>query len=224
MAQPDQPIQPEDGSVALQEPTPPAPVLAPVGPPDLPGHLAAPPLGPDRSDRGEAERLARRALRGQIARLERELSEAVATAFPHADVPLGDPVRSAGPRLLALGDLELLRDRLADRVAAARSAIGERAAAHEHNRVLLERMLLEPGRYKFMRIAAADVGERGCGHYEVRPRLGIIGMLAGWWQVKLSSGGPLAGGPRRRARPRIDRRLAARAASCASARARSSCC
>jgi hypothetical protein len=28
----------------------------------------------------------------------------------------------------------------------------------------------------------------------VRPRLGLIGMLMGWWQVKLSSGCPLAGG------------------------------
>jgi hypothetical protein len=26
----------------------------------------------------------------------------------------------------------------------------------------------------------------------VRPRLGLIGMLMGWWQVKLSSGCPLA--------------------------------
>jgi hypothetical protein len=26
----------------------------------------------------------------------------------------------------------------------------------------------------------------------VRPRLGLIGMLAGWWHVKLSSGCPLA--------------------------------
>jgi hypothetical protein len=27
----------------------------------------------------------------------------------------------------------------------------------------------------------------------VRPRLGLIGMLMGWWQVKLSSGCPLPG-------------------------------
>jgi hypothetical protein len=26
----------------------------------------------------------------------------------------------------------------------------------------------------------------------VRPRLGLIGMLCGWWQVKLSSGCPLS--------------------------------
>jgi hypothetical protein len=28
----------------------------------------------------------------------------------------------------------------------------------------------------------------------VRPRLGLIGMLMGWWQVKLSSGCPLPAG------------------------------
>ena len=39
-----------------------------------------------------------------------------------------------------------------------------------------------------------DLGEPGCGAWEVRPRLGLIGMLMGWWQVKLSSGCPLAGG------------------------------
>ena len=58
----------------------------------------------------------------------------------------------------------------------------------------LERMLLEPGAYRFVRIARAELGEPGCGVWEVRPRLGLIGMLMGWWQVKLSSGCPLAGG------------------------------
>ena len=32
--------------------------------------------------------------------------------------------------------------------------------------------------------------------WQVRPRLGLIGMLMGWWQVKLSSGCPLRRGPR----------------------------
>ena len=55
-------------------------------------------------------------------------------------------------------------------------------------------MLLEPGRYRFARVALADLGEPGCGVWQVRPRLGLLGMLMGWWQVKLSSGCPLAGG------------------------------
>ncbi len=55
-------------------------------------------------------------------------------------------------------------------------------------------MLLDPGAYRFVRIARSELGEQGCGAWEVRPRLGLIGMLAGWWHVKLSSGCPLAGG------------------------------
>jgi hypothetical protein len=43
-----------------------------------------------------------------------------------------------------------------------------------------------------MRIGAEDIGETGCKYWEVRPRLGIIGMLMNWWRVKISSGCPLA--------------------------------
>jgi hypothetical protein len=237
MAQSEHPIEHADGGAVLAEREPAVPVVDPVGPPHFPTHPGAPPLAPDRRDRDAADRLARRALRAQVAKLERELSDAVATAFPHADVPIPVPVRSAGPRLLDLGDLERLRDRLAARAAEARAAISTRAQAQEHNRILLERMLLEPGRYKFMRIAAADVGEGGCGVYAVRPRLGIVGMLAGWWQVKLSSGCPLAGGPRAErgpgcratptsaapAGPRVSSRPAC-AVCCVSVRARSCSC
>ncbi len=72
--------------------------------------------------------------------------------------------------------------------------IAERAEQQEASRLRLERMLLEPGRYRFHRVARADVGESGCGVYQVRPRLGLVGMLMGWWEVKLSSGCPLAEG------------------------------
>ena len=58
--------------------------------------------------------------------------------------------------------------------------------------MLLERMLLAPGDHRRVRIAQRDLGERGCGVWHVRPRLGLVGMLMGWWQVKLSSGCPLA--------------------------------
>ena len=66
---------------------------------------------------------------------------------------------------------------------------GERQAAA---RALLQRMLDEPRRHRFVRVANRELGEPGCGVWHVRPRLGLIGMLAGWWQVKLSSGCPLA--------------------------------
>jgi len=44
----------------------------------------------------------------------------------------------------------------------------------------------------WLQAVALELGEGGCGVYQVRPRLGLIGMLAGWWHVKLSSGCPLA--------------------------------
>jgi len=146
------------------------------------------------------ELAARRSLRTQIARLERELSHAFVTAFPMgglADHP-GEARRD--PRLLDLGELERVRDGLAERLHTARLTIAERADLQAANRAYLERMLLEPGKHRFARIACRDVGEPGCGVWQVRPRLGLIGMLMGWWQVKLSSGCPLPGG-RAAARP-----------------------
>ncbi len=143
----------------------------------------------------EAQRAARRTMRAQIARLERELADAFVTAYPMGGIEL--PVGPADqPRLLDLGELERLRDQLTERLRAARATIGERADRYAANRVLLERMLLEPGRYRFARISREDIGEPGCGAWHVRPRLGLLGMLMGWWQVKLSSGCPLAGGRR----------------------------
>jgi hypothetical protein len=140
------------------------------------------------------ERGARRTLRGQIAKLERELSEAFVTAYPMGGLD-EEPARTcAAPRLLDLGELERVRDDLATRVRGARATISERADRQAANRVQLERMLLEPGRHRFVRISNRDIGEPGCGVWQVRPRLGLIGMLMGWWQVKLSSGCPLATG------------------------------
>ena len=140
-----------------------------------------------------AQRAARRTLRAQIARLERELAGAFVSAFPHRipEAPAADATR---PHLLSLGELERVRDSLADRVHGARASISERAALQEANRIALERMLLAPEEHRFEVMPLRDLGEPGCGVYQVRPRLGLIGMLCGWWQVKLSSGCPLAGG------------------------------
>jgi hypothetical protein len=140
---------------------------------------------------------ARRTLRTQVARLERELAGTIADAFSrHMPLAAGTGVAAhtpRGPRLLSLGELEAERDALTAQLSDARRALAEQARRQEESRLLLERMLLAPGRHRFARVAAADVGEGGCGVYRVRPRLGLIGMLMGWWQVKLSSGCPLAG-------------------------------
>jgi hypothetical protein len=53
-------------------------------------------------------------------------------------------------------------------------------------------MLLAPERFKWVRVTNEELGETGCKSWHVRPRLGLIGMLAGWWHVKISSGCPLA--------------------------------
>jgi len=136
------------------------------------------------------DRPARHALRGQIAKLERELSGHVAHTFPHISPHDQAGELLSGPRLLSLGDLERVRDRLALRVGEVQVEVRERAALERRSRELLRRMKLEPGRYKFVRVPVADLGDGHCGVWEVRPRLGLIGMLAGWWQVKLSSGCP----------------------------------
>jgi hypothetical protein len=156
--------------------------------------LNASPLVPPGTSVVEVdERAARRSLREQIARLERELAQAFATAYPRTGLDWSVPAM-AGPRLLALGELERVRDELAVRLRRVQGDLAERTAREEENRRLIERMMLDPKRYRWVRVSREDIGEQGCGHWHVRPRLGIIGMLMGWWQVKLSSGCPLAKG------------------------------
>jgi hypothetical protein len=137
------------------------------------------------------EHAARRALRAQIARLEHELSEIVANGFPHLSPPPVAGQAGAGPCLPTLAALERARDELVARVQQLRHLARARAEHERRARELLAQMKLEPGRYKFARLPVRDLGEGGCGVWEVRPRLGLLGMLAGWWQVKLSSGCPL---------------------------------
>jgi hypothetical protein len=151
------------------------------------------------------ETAARRSLRGQIARLERELAAAVCAAYPKVAAPTA-AARRAGPRLLDLGDLERLRDELAERLRVLRGDLAAQAERQQAARLLIERMLLAPAEHKWVRVSNADLGEPGCKHWHVRPRLGIIGMLAGWWHVKISSGCPLARGPWRSPRLRPGRR------------------
>jgi len=139
------------------------------------------------------EREARLQLRRQIARLEAELAGLFREAFGHTEVPHRVDAVAAAPRVLDLGELEMVRDRLADRVAEAREALVERARVEDENRELVERMLAAPQDFKWVRISREDLGLPGCGHWHSRPRLGPIGMLMGWWRVKVSSGCPLSG-------------------------------
>jgi hypothetical protein len=137
------------------------------------------------------ERVARDDLREQIARLERKFADALPDVRP-GDMPRAALATRRGPRLLTLGELERVRDDLADRLAATRHEIAARAEREADRRVLLEKMLRHPARYKWVRVTNGDLHDPGCVSYHVKPRLGLIGMLAGWWHVKVSSGCPLA--------------------------------
>lgn len=166
---------------------------------DLPLGAAATPeasLGDDRQRHAVVtERRVREDLRRQIAFLERRLGELFASAFPRKGIEWGVGA-VGGPRLLDVVDLERVRDGLAVRLREAEAEIGRRGEAEEQTRGLLEAMIAEPGSYRWVRISNEDVGDPGCRHWHSRPRWGILGMLMGWWRVKLSSGCPLAEGLR----------------------------
>ncbi len=139
------------------------------------------------------ERPARAQLRTQIARLELELAGLFAEAFGRVELDRPGPAPASPPRLLDLGELEQMRDRLADRIAAARESLRRRGREETASRELLRAMLARPADYKWVRVTRAEIGEPGCGNWHSKPRLGPLGMLMGWWQVKISSGCPLAG-------------------------------
>ena len=137
-----------------------------------------------------SEAAACRNLRDQVARLERELTELACSTWPRTDLV---PASAAGgtARLLSLGELESLRDTLVHSLARSRRELGERLAAEEHNRRLMEELLADPAAHPWVRVSHADIGEPGCRDWHVRPRFGLLGMLAGWWRVVVSSGCPL---------------------------------
>jgi hypothetical protein len=140
------------------------------------------------------ELAARRTLRDQIARLERELSAIVTAAYPRLTAgPLTPPLPSrSGPRVLSLGELERIRDALAARTGALRAAAADQAARQATARRELERMRADPPAHRWRRLSNADLGRPGCTIYHVRPKAGPLGMLMGWWEVKMSGGCPLS--------------------------------
>ena len=159
-----------------------------------PQRIAVPLPGTGKPD-ALTERRVRQDLRRQIALLEKRLGELFGSAFPRTGIewtvgPAG------GPRVLDVGDLERVRDRLAARLREAEAELGRRAEMEEANRALLESMIAAPERHRWVRISNEDIGEHNCRHWHSRPSWGILGMLMGWWRVRLSSGCPLAEGPR----------------------------
>jgi hypothetical protein len=146
------------------------------------------------------ERPARRSLLDQIARLEAELQGLFCSTWPRKGFDFS-VASQGGPRLLGLSELEELRDGLAARVEHTRRALSERTYTEEQSRRLIEEMLLEPERHKWIRVSGEDIGEPGCKHWHVRPRWGVLGMFLNWWRVVVSSGCPLCGA--RPSQPRL---------------------
>jgi hypothetical protein len=129
------------------------------------------------------EAAARRTLRDQIARLDGELSDLVLTAWPRT-LPGVEPSATrrrarAGSALLSLAELERSRDALAAATSAARQALDRLGHEQELARRTREELLEDPRAHRFARVANAEVGELGCRDWHVRPRFGLIGMLAG---------------------------------------------
>ena len=153
--------------------------------------LKPPPPALPRVGTAPDERSARRDLLEQIARLESDLSALFCSAYPRGGFDWRVPSRG-GPRVLSFTELEMLRDDLAERLHDVRRTLSDRTWVEEQNRRLIEEMMLEPEKHKWVRVGNEDIGERGCKHWHVRPRWGILGMMLNWWRVRISSGCPLA--------------------------------
>ena len=73
-----------------------------------------------------------------------------------------------------------------------RQELDERGRAEEEARCLREEMLLDPDRFRYVRVSNADCGEPGCAVWQARPSFGVLGRLMNWWRVHVSGGCPLA--------------------------------
>jgi hypothetical protein len=155
----------------------------------------APPGGLDTALFEHDERASRADLRRQIAALELALARLFGSAFPRKGIEF-QVAGLGGPRLLSVDELEQVRDGLAARIQGVRAELHDHAVVEEANRELLEEMTADPGSHKWVRVYNEDMGEPGCTSWRSEPKWGVLGMLMGWWRVKISSGCPLAEGLR----------------------------
>ncbi len=148
----------------------------------------AEPQDPDQAEAPTPEdmRRARVSLRGQIARLEASL----------APYPEGRPSeRAAGPlgpqpRVAELGELEVTRDDLVARLDKARAEADRSGERERVERQRFEAAVADPAAHRWEAGQLDDLGEPGCGRWQVRPAWGPVGALMDWWRVKISSGCP----------------------------------
>src|SRR5215208_611270 len=140
-------------------------------------------------DVGTDERAGRQELRRQIARLEAQLA-----SYPADSRKPGEPthplLRPKG-HVPDMAELEQIRDDLIERLNRARAAAERRGDRQRRARTRLEEMTVDPAAHKWETVASDDLGEPGCGTWEVQPKWGPVGALMNWWRVKVSSGCPL---------------------------------
>jgi DNA-binding transcriptional regulator YhcF (GntR family) len=181
-------VDPRDLARAIYVATGSGSDVPPVGP--VPGE----PSGLDRATDelpglAADERLGRRELRRQIARLEAELA-----SYPEAR-GRGNAIH---PLLLPKGhvagmaELEGIRDELMQRLKDAREAAERRGERQSRARGRREAMAENAVAHKLQKVSSEEVGEPGCATWQVQPRWGPVGALMNWWRVKVSSGCPLA--------------------------------
>ena len=164
-------------------------------PPDEALVPSAPPEGLDTTLYEHDEHASRADLRRQIAALELELGRLFGSAFPRQGIDFTVP-GLGGPRLLSVDELERVRDGLAARVEDVRLRLNDVGYVEQKNRELIEAMFADPASHKWVRVYNADIGEPGCKNWHAKPQWGPLGLLMGWWRVKISSGCPLAEGLR----------------------------
>lgn len=133
----------------------------------------------------------RRGLREQVAALQERHRRALEADWaPEVLAAAAVVPVAARPRLLDLGELERVRDDLVASLEAVRVAVLARRDRHAANRALLDRMYADPDAHRGVRLTTDDLGLPGCCRWQVSPVLGVVGRLAGWWRVKVSSGCP----------------------------------
>jgi DNA-binding transcriptional regulator YhcF (GntR family) len=159
--------------------------------PDFPDVEGADTELPDQVDLPDVtgdERPGRRELLRQIARLEAQLASYPAATLP--EEPTHPLLRPKG-HVADMAELEQTRDELMARLKAAREAAERTGERQRRARARLEEMAEDPAAHKWETVLSEEMGEPGCGAWEVQPRWGPVGALMNWWRVKVSSGCPL---------------------------------
>jgi DNA-binding transcriptional regulator YhcF (GntR family) len=136
--------------------------------------------------RAADEAAARRELRRQINRIEAQLA-----SYPEArSARERHPLLRPKAHVADLAELEEVRNELMNRLKEARAAAEQRGERQSRARGRRERMIGDPERHRWERVANDEIGDPGCGDARAVPRFGPIGAVAGWWRVKVSSGCP----------------------------------